>query len=265
MLTVDCRRLDLRPGHRLLDIGCGSGRHTGEALRYPAIFAIGADRSAADLLRTRNRLRFHEHVGACAGGRWSLTAADVTALPFGSAAFDRVICSEVLEHVRDDRRAALELTRVLRPGGSLAVSVPRWLPESICWRLSTEYRTAPGGHLRIYRPERLVALLTAAGLTARGKAFAHALHSPYWWLKCLVGPNRQDCHAVNLYHRFLCWEMLRRPRWARLLEGLLDPLLGKSVVFYFLKPLGGAGRLRPIADAAQHAQGLHLGHGVELS
>ncbi len=250
MLTVDFRRLDLRPGGRLLDIGCGTGRHTGEALRHPWIHAVGADRDHADLVRARNRLRFHEHTGACAGGCWSLTAADVTALPFGNATFDRVICSEVLEHVGDDRRAARELTRVLRPGGMLVVSVPRWLPERICWLLSTEYRATPGGHVRIYRHLRLVDLLSMAGLQHRGSAFAHALHSPYWWLKCLVGPSRQDCRAVNLYHRFLCWEMMRRPRWTRALDAMLNPLIGKSLVLYFRKPATG---IVVIPDAAPPA------------
>jgi SAM-dependent methyltransferase len=236
MLTVDRRRLDLRPGRRLLDLGCGTGRHSAEALRCPGILVVGADRQRADLAHARNRLRFHEYAGASAGGRWGLIAADAADLPFGRGRFDGVICSEVLEHVEDDRGAVRELARVLKPGGTLAVSVPRWLPESICWRLSTEYRSTPGGHRRIYRQAALVALLASAGLRLQGRAFAHALHSPYWWLKCLVGPSRRDSRAVNLYHRFLCWEMMRRPRWSRLLETLLDPLLGKSLVLYCRKP-----------------------------
>src|SRR5947209_5469031 len=83
----------------------------------------------------------------CVGG-------DATAMPFDDGSFDRVIAAEVLEHVPADQRALAEIARVLRPGGMLAVTVPAWLPERICWRLSDDYHNTPGGHVRIYtRPE----------------------------------------------------------------------------------------------------------------
>jgi hypothetical protein len=68
-----------------------------------------------------------------------------------------------------------------------------------------------------------------------GLHFAHSLHAPYWWLKCLVGPEREDSKLVNLYHRFLVWEMMKGRWFVRLLEHLLNPLLGKSTVFYLRK------------------------------
>jgi len=234
MLTVDFERLDVRPGHRILDIGCGSGRHTAAAAAYPGITVIGVDRSPSAIREAAKRLFYHQGIGLCRG-RWQTLAADIGALPFGDACFDLVICSEVLEHMPDDQAAVAEIARVLKPGMNLVVSVPRCYPEALCWALSRDYRSAKGGHLRIYRSGALRRLLTKAGLTLWARHWAHSLHTPYWWLKCLVGPGRADVVAVNGYHRLLVWDLMRKPRLSRLLERLLNPVLGKSLVLYLKK------------------------------
>ena len=89
----------------------------------------------------------HEAGEAPATAHARPVAGDGTVMPFGSAVFDRVIAAEVLEHIGDDQRALNEIARVLRPGGLLAVTVPAWLPERICWRLSDDYHNVPGGHV----------------------------------------------------------------------------------------------------------------------
>jgi hypothetical protein len=124
---------------------------------------------------------------------------------------------------------------VLKPGKRLAVSVPRYLAERICWKFSREYFQTNGGHVRIYKKSGLIALLQAAGFDYRGSHFAHSLHTPYWWLKCLVGPAREDMAAVCLYHRFLTWDIMQKPRITARIDRLLNPLLGKSLVLYFDK------------------------------
>ena len=236
MITADLNRLGLRPGQRVLDIGCGSGRHTCEAYRLPGVVAVGADRDRPDLLKARERLEFHDRLGEHGGGRWSLAAADVCALPFPPACFHAVVCSEVMEHIPDHHRALDELVRVLKPDGHLVISVPRYFPERICWALSREYHQANQGHVRIYRKNALIRMVVATGLTLRRTHYAHSLHSPFWWLKCLVGPTREDSTAVNLYHRLLTWDILQHPWPTRQLDRLLNPLLGKSLVLYFSKP-----------------------------
>ena len=85
-----------------------------------------------------------------------------------------MIASEILEHVPDDDGAIAELIRVLKPGGTLAVTVPRWLPEKICWLLSDDYHANEGGHIRIYRADELRAKLTRGGLTFTHSHHAHA-------------------------------------------------------------------------------------------
>ena len=121
------------------------------------------------------------------------------------------------------------------PDTSGAVSVPRHGPERLCWALSADYAAAEGGHVRIYRKSELLARLRAAGFTPRSIHYAHSLHTPYWWLKCLVGPRRTDARLVNLYHRFLVWDLLKKPRLTRVIERILNPILGKSLVVYCRK------------------------------
>ena len=81
--------------------------------------------------------------------------ADALALPFPDATFDRIIASEVLEHIWADELAISELVRILRPGGRLAVTVPTRFPERVCWALDRNYHDVPGGHIRIYRQRDL--------------------------------------------------------------------------------------------------------------
>jgi SAM-dependent methyltransferase len=141
-----------------------------------------------------------------------------------------------MEHIPADRKAAEELVRVLKPDGSLVVSVPRYYPESICWRLSSEYFSANGGHVRIYRKSEIIRLFGNAGARFRFSHHAHSLHTPYWWLKCWVGPAREDQALVRRYHQLLTWDIMKKPRITRLLDTLLNPVLGKSLVLYFRKP-----------------------------
>lgn len=185
------------------------------------------------------------HVGPTDAGVGTVvletTNGDARRLPFADGAFDRVIASEVMEHIDDDDTAMAELTRVLRPGGTIAVTVPSLFPEKVCWSLSEDYHApkAAGGHVRIYHRQQIVAMLRAAGMVPTGHHRVHALHSPYWWLRCLVGPNQPiaDSRLVTLYHRLLSWDIEKAPRLTRWTERALNPVLGKSLVVYATKPI----------------------------
>jgi len=96
--------------------------------------------------------------------------------------------------------------------------------------------------VRIYSETELKAKLRNAGLTVTGSHHAHALHSPYWWLKCAVGPRRDDSKAVNAYKKFLEWDIIKGPKSTRLAERVLSPVLGKSLAVYGTKPLRAAER-----------------------
>jgi SAM-dependent methyltransferase len=235
VITVDFKQLKIRPGYRILDIGCGTGRHTSAVFQFNKIVVIGADHNINDLCEARNRIQLHEKLGEHGGGRWGLAAADIAGLPFKDDVFDLVICCEVLEHVARDDIAAGELIRVLKPGHNLVVSVPRYLPERICWALSKDYTAADNGHIRIYRKRKLIRYFESLGLKRWALHYAHSLHTPYWWLKCLLGPDREDAAMVNLYHRFLSWDIMKKPKWVAWMGRLLNPVLGKSLVVYLRK------------------------------
>jgi len=235
MITVDFNRLNIKAGYRILDIGCGSGRHTCAAYRFKNVVVIGADISRKELVEAKDRLKFHHRLGEYEGSIWGLTMADVRNLPFKNDFFDLVICSEVLEHIPEEESAAGEIIRVLKPGHHLVISVPRFWPERICWALSSEYTRSKNGHIRIYKKNRLITLLEKGSVERRALHYAHSLHTPYWWLKCLLGPNREDSVLVNIYHRFLSWEIMKKPKLVSWMDRLMNPILGKSLVVYLRK------------------------------
>jgi ubiquinone/menaquinone biosynthesis C-methylase UbiE len=238
VLTVDYDRLGLRAGERLLDLGCGGGRHAFEAMRRGA-HIVAADSDAAEVKDATGMLAAMmatDESTLASGGRGEAAVADATSLAFADEAFDRVIAAEVLEHIPEDRAAVAELARVLRAGGTVAVTVPRWLPELVCWALSDDYHNVPGGHIRIYRRAALVRRLRAAGLEPYAWHHAHALHTPYWWLKCAVGVADDQHRLVRAYHRLLVWDIVAATPLTRVPDRLLNPFIGKSLVIYARKP-----------------------------
>ena len=239
MLTVDYERLALEPGHLILDMGCGAGRHAFQSFRNGAR-VIAMDYSFDELLGVRDLFGAMVEAGEAEPTSEALAVrGDALRLPFPDNTFDRIIASEVMEHLREDSAALAELNRVLKPGGIMAVTVHAWLPEKICWALSAEYHAplSEGGHVRIYTEEQLRFKMDAVGLESLGSHRAHALHSPYWWLKCAVGPTNNEQVLVKAYHQLLVWDITKAPFVTRFAERILNPVLGKSVVLYGSKPV----------------------------
>ena len=235
MQTIDLNVLGLKDGQRALDLGCGAGRHVHAMYYHSQCHVVGLDLGFEDVRRTRDGFSKCPDLDPDTKRSFSLTVGNALSLPFPDQSFDKVLCSEVLEHIPDYGQALNEISRILKPGGTLAVSVPRFWPEWVCWALSDDYHNEPGGHVRIFREGQLKGAVESRGLSFFHRHFAHGLHSPYWWLKCAVGVKREDVKIVNLYKSFLEWDILQGPWLTRALETIAGPLMGKSVVLYFQK------------------------------
>ena len=239
MLTVDYQRLGLQPGELVLDLGSGPGRHAFETLRRGARVVL-CDYDTGELAQARILSSAMVEAGEIPStDAIATTQGDGVFLPFPDDTFDRIIAAEVLEHIPDDEGAIAELHRVLKPGGTVAVTIPAWFPEKICWALSEEYHAphVPGGHVRIYTENELRRKLRDAGLKPGDAHHAHSLHSPYWWLRCAIDPQHSDDHPlVKAYLKLLTWDIVERPLVTRVADKVLNPVLGKSLIVYARKP-----------------------------
>src|SRR5262245_47215556 len=212
MLTIDFNRLGVEPGMRVLDAGCGQGRHSIEVMRRGAQ-AVALDLIHHDLKYTayllasvaregivppmvhyedspfaraledleRDKASSAQPVAPTRAPASLVLCANTLRLPFPDATFDRVLCSEVLEHVVDPAQATRELVRVLKPGGLFAASVPTPFSEHAFHFGSDEYFNSPGGHVRIFTVPRLMTMLEAEGLRPADLHFEHSFHTVYWW------------------------------------------------------------------------------------
>ena len=115
IIDVLMRRLELPPGVEILDAGCGSGRNMVELARAGTV--TGIEISDASVARARER------------GIGEVVQCSITEVPLADDRFDLAVCLDVIEHIEDDLGALRELLRVVRPGGTLLVTVPayQWL------------------------------------------------------------------------------------------------------------------------------------------
>jgi SAM-dependent methyltransferase len=147
---------EARPGERVLDLGCGSGRFVA-ALRDAGADPVGVEIAEAALERAR----------AVAPGADLRLLEPGGSLPLEHGSVDLVWCSEVLEHVADGAGLLHEVRRVLRPGGRLLVTVPfhgRVKAAAIALSRFDAHFDPQGQHLRFYTRASLAASLRAAGL-----------------------------------------------------------------------------------------------------
>ncbi len=232
LLTVDLERLDIGPGDLLLDAGCGEGRHCFGALERGANI-VGLDLDLPSMAPHTGRMNDTIAKKQARGG---FLQGNTFELPFADGTFDRVICSEVMEHVHDYRGAIRELARVTKPGGRIALTIPTATSEFLYLRLGDDYFESPGGHIRIFRPRQLAEGLAAAGLRTDGCSFAHGLHTFYWVLRSIAGlPTADLSRLVRFYHN-----QLIRATGSRFMDGfekrVLNYICPKSVVLYAEKP-----------------------------
>ena len=234
MITIEPALLGISDDDITLDAGCGDGRHSWEVYNGNDSTVVAFDVDAVCVKKNKYMLDSLKQQKE-GRGHYHLLVANVTKLPFKDGSFGKIICSEVLEHIPEHNMAIEELARVLRKDGAIGISVPHFLAESICWKLSREYYGFPGGHIRIYRTRELLRLADTAGFSVYSIRHKHALHSFYWVLRCVFGIKKDKAKVPSLYNRFLEWDLRANHRFFRWVEGLLDHLCPKSLAIYARK------------------------------
>ncbi len=233
MLTFNLKKVHLPPSSKVLDVGCGEGRHIFGCLHeYPDVYCIGLDQDVPSLGKCKKGLEFFKELDSSAT---VFLQGSVYQLPFEDNSFDLVICSEVLEHLEDYHAAIDEIFRVLKPKGKFLPSIPSYWPEKICWTLSKEYQNMPGGHVRIFKKHQVINEITNHGFEYDNYERFHGLHSAYWWLRCIFWRTQDSNFLVKIYKKFLEYQILKNPTWLNNIEKIINPVFGKSIAFYFEK------------------------------
>lgn len=189
--------MDIQDGDHILDIGCGEGFYSMifDQLYNCKVTAVDYDNHimsmAQDWLKDSKKVHFE--------------IGDITKLNFPDNSFDKIVCTEVLEHINDHEKAVSELFRVLKPGGVMAITVPNknypflWDPfNKIREGLGLgHFNTLDGfwggiwayDHKRLYLPEDLKALMEKHSFVVEDlKALTH-YGVPFNHLVLYVGKN----------------------------------------------------------------------------
>ena len=233
MLTFDFNRININPEGTMLDLGCGEGRHIfGLMEKFPDLKCIGLDPHIESLDKAFEGLKFLESIS---NTKTNFLSGSAYSLPFSDDSFDLVVCSEVLEHLHDYKDAIKEINRVLKPGGQFLASVPAEFPEKICWLLSEAYQKQPGGHLRIFKKNELIKEVAEHNFSFESSQRFHSIHSAYWWLRCLFWKSQESNIIIKGYKKILERHILKKPFFLDLIDKIFNPILGKSIAFYFIK------------------------------
>jgi SAM-dependent methyltransferase len=148
---------EVKRGDRVLDLGCGDGRFTGE-LASAGASVVGVDVAEAALARARD---------SQPGLDFRLAPVDGP-LPLEDNSFDLVWASEVIEHVADTARWLSEVRRVLVPGGRLVLTTPAHGRLRLALHGIERYSEPLGDHLHLYTRRSLAAVLGDLGFDRIG-------------------------------------------------------------------------------------------------
>ncbi len=231
METFNFNLLNLKKIKKVIDVGCGNGRHL-KSLGFKLTDSeiIGIDQSAPEI--TKLNKEFDESV--CKNGNaYKFITGDIREMDVPDNSQDLVVCSEVLEHVPNFEAVLEECYRILKPGSVMLISVPSYFPESLCWKYSKKYMQTPGGHIRIFKKNFLKERFKALNLKLFKHHREHALHSIYWIIR--ARNNMEENNFLKSFHNLLVRQMFGQAKFSFALEKLLNPFFGKSECFYLRK------------------------------
>ncbi|MFC1705533.1 class I SAM-dependent methyltransferase [Planctomycetota bacterium] len=176
-------RSGLRGGSLVVDVGSGTGWNS-RNLHERGYRVVGLDRRPEGLGASDPSYK----------GPW-FVQGDAVALPFGSGSCDAVLAIDTLEHV-DDSRVLAEVFRILRPGGTMLLTVP-----AMPWLWS--YRDDAAGHLRRYTRSSLSRVLRERGLSVVDMRYYQFLLFPLLLATRALG--RRNARTRDLEDRPAWW------------------------------------------------------------
>jgi SAM-dependent methyltransferase len=234
--NIDLDRLGISPGARVLDLGCGRGEQSvmlaGQDLRV-----VAADVEPEVLEAVRDRAR-------AAQVDVDTVQLDVKAGLPEPGTYDAVVCTEVLEHVRDYAAAMEEIKRVLKPGGRACIAVPTALTELLFHRILPTY-VHDSTHVNVFTRSMFVHELERAGLRVMTIEPANFEWTVFWLLHARAG-TRFDHTGTPVENDHLTagfWRVRRLLMRLRLDKPLIEfgnRFLPKSMYVYVERPLEAA-------------------------
>lgn len=178
---------DLRPGARVLDLGCGRGVLLGAlADRGFDVHGLELSEAAARGADPRARIRI---------------APTLAGASYSAAFFDRAIVWHVLEHLRDPAATLAELHRILRPGGEVVISVPNFSSLQARWAGAAWFHLDPPRHLWHFSLESLRRLVVRAGFVLRSEHHFSLRQNPFGWVQSAM--NRHSTLPRNALYSLL--------------------------------------------------------------
>lgn len=223
--TIDFNKFQIEPEEIVLDLGCGTGRHCfNHQIKKAKIIPLDKDPESMKEITKKiesSKTNKNEHFPIQGGA---------IKLPFKDRSFDKVICSEVLEHLPDPNSCLKEINRILKPNGEIAVSVPTYFTEIVIDRLADEYLGKKGGHIHVFKKEDLAKKIERNGFKIYSTDSAHSLHFIYWSLRAIFGIEEEENTIPKIYQNFL--EKTYTSNFWKNVENNLNKAIPKSNVFY---------------------------------
>ncbi len=222
---------DAPDGCVILDIGCGEQPHSAFFMDRdvriiladidPAVLSAGATaaRGKGDVATLEKLL------------------TDTDPLPLPDASVDRIVCTEVLEHVADPRQFLGELVRVARPGARILLAVPDHRCEELQKVFAAPEHFLPPNHIRVFDPGELIGLAESFGLEVTHQQFDGFFHT-LWWLFFWISaqPDLRPPWAPLLESWSQTWDILLDTDRGLALKHELDQVLPKSEIIVAVKP-----------------------------
>lgn len=214
---------------KILDVGCGDGSHSLFCGRLgAAVVFADIDAARVDALAKRfNDYGLHH----CEG-----LVTDTAPLPIKDCTFDKVIATEVLEHVDDPRSFMEELVRVGKPGAQYLLAVPGEASESVQQVLAPPAYFEKPNHIRIFRAQQFEDLVKTSGLIVESQHTYGFYHSIWWSLFWTCDHDLSEPWHPLLHQWTDLWKNILNSRDGAKIKRALDRALPKSQVLVARKP-----------------------------